>query len=78
MPSSDEQHRLNSRQRLEIDQIGQKDHFNLAAPPSSLDEITTGLKFLSLTDFIERFHWEYSDLDIVDRLPTHSRLQIGH
>jgi hypothetical protein len=29
MPSSDDQHRLNSRQRREIDQIGQKFH----APP---------------------------------------------
>ena len=34
---------------------------------SALDEITTGRKFVSLTDFIERFDWEYSDLDIVDR-----------
>jgi hypothetical protein len=67
MPSSDDQHRLNSRQRREIDQIGQKFHFNLAPPPSSLDEITTGPKFVSLTDFIEQFNWEYSDLDIVDR-----------
>src|ERR1700736_926598 len=67
MPRSDDQHRLNARQRREIDQIGQKFHFNLAAPPSSLDEITTGPKFVSLTDFIERFDWEYSDLDIVDR-----------
>src|SRR5258708_3079927 len=67
MPSSDDQHRLNARQRREIDQIGQKFHFNLAPPPSSLDEITTGPKFVSLTDFIERFDWEYSDLDIVDR-----------
>src|SRR5258708_40165187 len=66
MPSSDDQHRLNARQRREIDQIGQKFHFNLAPPPSSLDEITTGPKFASLTDFIERFDWEYSDLDIVD------------
>jgi hypothetical protein len=32
-----------------------------------LDEITTGRKFVSLTDFIEQFDWEYSDLDIVDR-----------
>jgi hypothetical protein len=30
-------------------------------------EITTGRKFVSLTDFIEQFDWEYSDLDIVDR-----------
>jgi len=67
MPSSDDQHRLNARQRREIDQIGQKFHFNLAPPPSSLDEITTGPKFVSLTDFIEQFDWEYSDLDIVDR-----------
>src|SRR5690348_2889240 len=67
MASSDDQYRLNSRQRREIDQIGQKFHFNLAPPPSSLDEITTGPKFVSLTDFIERFDWEYSDLDIVDR-----------
>src|SRR5215472_7626828 len=67
MPSSDNQHRLNSRQRREIDRIGQKFHFNLAPPPRSLDEITTGPKFVSLTDFIEQFDWEYSDLDIVDR-----------
>jgi len=67
MPNSDDQHRLNARQRREIDQIGQKFHFNLAPPPSSLDEITTGPKFVSLTDFIEQFDWEYSDLDIVDR-----------
>src|SRR6201982_4024731 len=67
MPSSDDQHRLNARQRREIDQIGQKFHFNLAPPPSSLDEITTGRKFVSLTDFIEGFGWQYSDLDIVDR-----------
>src|SRR6516164_3349468 len=67
MPSSDEQHRLNSRQRREIDQIGQKFHFNLAPPPSSLDEITRGPKFVSLTDFIEHFDWQYADLDIVDR-----------
>jgi hypothetical protein len=46
MPSSDDQHRLNSRQRREIDRIGQKFHFNLALPPSSLDEITTGPKFV--------------------------------
>jgi hypothetical protein len=63
---SDDQHRLNSRQRRELDQIGQKFHFNLA-PPSSLDEITTGPKFVSLTDFIEHFDWKYVDLDIVDR-----------
>src|SRR5260370_16942177 len=67
MPSSDDQHRLNARQRREIDQIGQKFHFNLAPPPSSFDEVTTGRKFVSLTDFIEQFDWEYSDLDIVDR-----------
>src|ERR1700739_2952973 len=68
MPSSDDQHhRLNARQRRKIEQIGQKFHFNLAPPPSSLDEITTGPKFVSLTDFIEQFDWEYSDLDIVDR-----------
>src|SRR5438105_14418524 len=68
MPTSDDQHhRLNARQRREIDQIGQKFQFNLAPPPSSLDEITTGPKFVSLTDFIEQFDWEYSDLDIVDR-----------
>src|SRR5215472_15222225 len=36
-------------------------------PPSSLDEITTDPKFVSLTDFIEQFDWEYADLDIVDR-----------
>ena len=68
MPSSDDQHRLNSRQRREIDQIGQKFHFNLAPPPGSLDEITTGPRFISLTDFIEHFDWKYSDLDIIDRL----------
>jgi hypothetical protein len=63
----DDQHRLNSRQRRELDQIGQKFRFNLAPPPSSLDEITTGPKFVSLTDFIEHFNWQYADLDIVDR-----------
>jgi hypothetical protein len=63
----DDQYRLNSRQRREIDQIGHKFHFNLAPPPSSLDEITTGPKFVSLTDFIEHFDWQYADLDIVDR-----------
>src|SRR6516162_1508464 len=68
MPSSDDQHRLNSRQRREIDKIGQKFHINLAPPPSSLDEITTSPKFVSLTDFIEEFDWKYFDLDIVDRL----------
>ena len=68
MPSSDDQHRLNTRQRREIDQIGPKSHFNLAPPPSSLDKITRGPKFVSLTDFIEQFEWEYADLDIVDRL----------
>src|SRR5215831_9963812 len=67
MAKSDDQHRLNARQRREIDQIGQKCHLNLAPPPSSLDEITTGPKFVSLTDFIEQFDWEYADLDIVDR-----------
>jgi hypothetical protein len=67
MPSSDNQYRLNSRQRREIDQIGDKFHFNLAPPPCSLDEITTCAKFVSLTDFIEGFGWQYSDLDIVDR-----------
>ena len=36
-------------------------------PPSSLDEGTTDPKFVSLTDFIEQFDWEYADLDIVDR-----------
>jgi hypothetical protein len=55
MPSSDEQYRINSRQRREIDQIGQKFHFNLAPPPRSLEEITTCPKFVSLTDFIEQF-----------------------
>jgi len=39
----------------------------LRRPPSSLDKITTGPKFVSLTDFIEQFDCEYSDLDIVDR-----------
>ena len=68
MPRSDDHYRLNSRQRREIDQIGQKFHFNLAPPPGSLDEITTDPKFLSLADFIEHFDWQYSDLDIVDRL----------
>jgi hypothetical protein len=68
MPSSDDQHRLNSRQRREIDRIGQKFHFNLAPPPGSLDEITTGPKFVSLTDFIEDFDWKFSDLDVIDRL----------
>ena len=55
------------RQRREIDEIGQKFHSNLAPPPSSLDKITTGPKFVSLTDFIEHFDWQYADLDIVDR-----------
>jgi hypothetical protein len=27
-----------------------------------LDEITAGPKFVSLTDFIEQFDWEYADL----------------
>jgi hypothetical protein len=67
MPSSDDQHRLNSRQRRAIDHIGEKFHFNLAPPPSSLDEITTGPKFVSLTDFIEQCDWEYSDLDVVEK-----------
>jgi hypothetical protein len=60
-------YRLNPRQRREIDQLSQKLHFNFAPPPGSLDEITTCAKFVSLTDFIERSEWEYSDLDIVDR-----------
>src|ERR1700739_1007328 len=68
MPKSDDQYRLNSRQRREIDRIGQKCHFNLAPPPGSLGEITTGPRFISLTDFIEEFDWKYSDLDIIDRL----------
>ena len=63
-----DQNRLTLRQRQEIDQIGQKFHFNLAPPPNSLDEITRGPKFVSLTDFIEHFDWKYSDLDIIDRL----------
>jgi hypothetical protein len=67
MRSSDDQHRLAARQGREIDQLGQKFHFNLAPPPISLNEITTRPKFVSLVDFIEQFHWEYSDLDIVDR-----------
>ena len=66
MPPSDDHHRINARQRREIDQIGQKCHFNLAPPPRSLDEITTG-KFVSLTYFIDQFDWKYSDLDVVDR-----------
>ena len=68
MAKSDDQHRLNSRQRLEIDEISQKFHFNLAPPPGSLDAITRGRKFVSLADFIEDFDWKYSDLDIIDRL----------
>jgi hypothetical protein len=68
MPRSDDQYRFNVRQRREIDRIGQKFQFNLALPPSSFDEITTGPKFVSLTDFIEHFDWQYADLDIVDRL----------
>jgi hypothetical protein len=36
----------------------------IAPPSSSLDEITTGPKFVSLTDFIEQFDWEYADLNI--------------
>jgi hypothetical protein len=67
MPRSDYQHRLTLRQRREIDRIGQKFHFNLAPLPSSLDEITTGPKFVSLTDFIEQFDWAYSDLVVADR-----------
>ena len=68
MPRSDDQYRLNSRQRREIDRVGQKFHLNLAPPPSSLDAITRGPIFVSLTDFIEHFDWQYADLDIVDRL----------
>ena len=67
MPSSEDQHRLNARQRREIDSIGQKCYFNLAPPPSSLAKITTRPTFVSLTEFIEQFDWQYSDLDIVDR-----------
>ena len=63
----------NARQRREIDQIGQKFHFNLAPPPRSLKEITTCPKFVSLTDFIEQFDWGYSDLDIVDRRGANRR-----
>jgi hypothetical protein len=72
MRRSDDQYRLNARQRQQIDQIGQQFHFNLARPASSFDEITTCLKFHSLTDFIEEFDWKYADLDIIDRL------QINH
>ena len=68
MASSDDQYRLNSRQRREIDRIGQKFHFNLAPPPDSMDGITMGPKFVSLADFIEDFDWKYFDLDIIDRL----------
>ena len=68
MESSEDQYRLNARQRREIDEIGRKFRFNLAPPPGSLDEITRGPKFVSLTDFIEHFDWKYSDLDIIDRL----------
>ena len=68
MRRSDNQYRLSARQRQQIDQIGQQFHFNLARPPSSFGEITTCLKFLSLTDFIEGFEWKYADLDIIDRL----------
>ena len=68
MPRSDDQYRLNVRQRREIDRIGQKFHFNLAPPPDSMDGITMGPKFVSLADFIEDFDWKYSDLDIIDRL----------
>src|SRR5258705_5940537 len=67
MTISDEKQWINSSKRREKDKIGQKYHFNLAPSPSSLDEITTGPKFVFLTDFIEQFDWEYSDLDIVDR-----------
>ena len=58
---------LNTKQRREIDRIDQKSHYNLAAPPSSVDEITRAAKFMSLTDFIEQSDWDYSDLDIIDR-----------
>ena len=58
---------LNAKQRREIDRIDQKLHYNLALPPSSVDEITRAAKFVSLTDFIEQSDWEYSDLDIIDR-----------
>src|SRR6516164_6514225 len=68
MPRSDDQYRLNVRQRREIDRIGQKFHFNLAPPPDSMDGITMGPKFVSLADFIEDFDWKYFDLDIIDRL----------
>ena len=61
MGSSDAQHQLNSRQRREIDRIGQKYHFNLAPPPSSLDEITASPKFVSLTKFIEQFDCKYAE-----------------
>src|SRR5258705_3252788 len=67
MTISDEKQWINSSKRREKDKIGQKYHFNLAPSPSSLDEITTGPKFVSLTDFVEQFDWEHSDLDIVDR-----------
>ena len=67
MGRSDNQYRLNARQRQQIDQTGQQFHFNLASPPSSLDEITTGPTFVSLTDLIEQFDWEYLDLDIIER-----------
>jgi hypothetical protein len=43
-------------------------HLNRAPPPSSLDESTTGTKFVSLSEFIQQCDWEYADLDIVDRL----------
>jgi hypothetical protein len=68
MAKSDDQYRLNVKQRHEIDRIGQQFHFNLAPPPDSLDGITMGPKFVSLADFIEDFDWKYSDLDIIDRL----------
>ena len=54
----DDQHRLNLRQRRDIDQIGQKFHFNLAPPPSSLDEITRGPKFVSLTRLLLNEMWQ--------------------
>jgi hypothetical protein len=68
MESSENQYRLNVKQRREIDRVGQKFHLNLAPPPSSLDAITRGPIFVSLADFIEEFDWKYSDLDIIDRL----------
>ena len=67
MSNSHGQQWLNAKQRREIDRIDQKLHYNLALPPSSVDEITRAAKFVSLTDFIEQSDWEYSDLDIIDR-----------